>query len=228
MNELRSNETRAKVTIALILTVMLVNIVNFVFDVSNFELYKKIAAGAKYTVEEIENREFNNLVILMVYITVFVASAVAFIMWFRRAYNNIKCLGTDINHYENWTVISWFIPVLNLFRPYQIMREMYKKSDEYITSRDSEHKPAELIFVGWWWALWIMTALYGNIVQVITINAESLGDYLLSSKLFVLNVLLTVPLALCTIRVIKDYRKIEKKITDIHNNSAMPENISAA
>ena len=49
--------------------------------------------------------------------------------------------------------MGWFfVPIMNLFRPYQVMNELHKTSN--LVSAGSP-------VVGWWWGLWIVAGVVG-------------------------------------------------------------------
>ncbi|MBC8068706.1 MAG: DUF4328 domain-containing protein [Deltaproteobacteria bacterium] len=59
------------------------------------------------------------------------------------------------------SMVWWyFVPVLNLVRPYQCMRELWHASFPY--SRRNSAPPSEL---GMWWALWLAGWFLGNLAS---------------------------------------------------------------
>jgi hypothetical protein len=73
----------------------------------------------------------------------FVAGAIAIPMWCHRAYRNLPALGAGVVRFSpGWAAGSWFVPVLNLFRPYQVLRELW------VQSRTSP-EPWTLLKRGW-------------------------------------------------------------------------------
>ena len=56
---------------------------------------------------------------------VWLGTATAVLMWVHRAYRNLPALGArDMAYSPGWAVGWWFIPFLNLVRPYQVVREI--------------------------------------------------------------------------------------------------------
>jgi hypothetical protein len=85
-----------------------------------------------------------------------VATIVAFCMWLHRLYRNLPALGaTGLRYSPGWAAGAWFVPILNLWRPYQIVREVWQRT-----------APAGQ---GWdllklWWGLWLVSNYVGNFV----------------------------------------------------------------
>ena len=70
-----------------------------------------------------------------------------FCVWIYRAHGNLTALGaTNLRFSPAWAVGWYFVPIMNLFRPYQVMKELWEESDPR----------AELTLVKWWWGLWIV------------------------------------------------------------------------
>jgi len=71
---------------------------------------------------------------------------IMFFNWVYFANKNSRAFATNIRFQPDWAVQCFFIPVVNLFRPYQIMQEIWKVSENprsWIGRRDS-------IYVGFW------------------------------------------------------------------------------
>lgn len=91
-----------------------------------------------------------------------VAAAVAFCRWFYRAYANLPALGERHPRFTpGWAIGYFFIPVLNLFRPYQAAKEIWAAS----TGR-----PHGLLVA--WWALWLFANFAGNASATFAIRQE--------------------------------------------------------
>jgi len=86
------------------------------------------------------------------------ACAIAFCIWFHHAYRNMGYLGEMRSHAVGWAPGSFFVPILNLYRPYQIAKEIWHASAplEEAYSGVVPHGP-----VSRWWALWLI----GNIIS---------------------------------------------------------------
>ncbi|CAN5537127.1 hypothetical protein BH20ACT15_BH20ACT15_01250 [soil metagenome] len=59
----------------------------------------------------------------LAYVLGVIGAAVAFLIWFHRAYSNLPALtGGALRYKTTWAGWSWFIPIFNLFRPKQTIR----------------------------------------------------------------------------------------------------------
>lgn len=62
------------------------------------------------------------------WLVAFVVAAVVFIWWFRRAYGNLPALGAPQKYRAGWAIGAWFVPILNLFRPWKMTEEIWRGS----------------------------------------------------------------------------------------------------
>jgi hypothetical protein len=146
------------------------------------------------------------------HIIIIILSIVFFIMWFRRAYYNLHMLPWHNARYtEGWAAGSWFVPVINLWWPYQIMVDIWRGTQNALKERLGE--PQSAAIVGWWWALHLITSFYGNISARIYWNADKDIDSLLSStKVDFIGEILSISAIIITIILIQRTNNFEKEL----------------
>ncbi|MBX9789840.1 MAG: DUF4328 domain-containing protein [Pirellulales bacterium] len=91
-----------------------------------------------------------------------VCTATSFLFWFHRAYRNLPALGAaDLSFTPAGAVVCWFIPLLNLGRPYLFACEIWRASDPtFAGDADTRWRNAPLTWlIKSWWALWLMSFL---------------------------------------------------------------------
>jgi Domain of unknown function (DUF4328) len=96
-----------------------------------------------------------------------VAGAACFIPWFHRAYKNLHARHST-RFGTGWAIGAWFVPFLNLVRPYQIAKELVSLSGRAPTTSTNT--------VTVWWALLIASGI-GNRV-VFTFNPETIDEFI--------------------------------------------------
>lgn len=107
-------------------------------------------------------------IVAILYTVIFIASVVLIAMWIYRAHANLKERGIETESSPGWAVGWFFIPIANLFKPFQYMRELWNESHlEY----DSYGEPAPSEITAWW-ACWIL----GNILANVSLRMTSFGD----------------------------------------------------
>ena len=113
---------------------------------------------------------------------VYLVTVVLFCMWVYRANKNARALGAQgMTFTPGWSVGWFFIPIMNLFKPYQAVREIHQASDPYADARTWRKAPVAAI-VGWWWAFWIISNILGQIEFRLALRGEGemalAGSYL--------------------------------------------------
>ena len=96
--------------------------------------------------------------VAILFLFVYVASAVAFLMWQFRISGNIRRLDMPSQQFSpGWGVVTWFVPIVNLFLPYQVMAEIWRGSNA--TRREAWNKSTVPIVLGAWWGLHLLSSI---------------------------------------------------------------------
>jgi hypothetical protein len=99
----------------------------------------------------------------------YLVTAVAFLVWFHRAYANLPALGIEpLPFAPGWTVGAWLVPVLNLIRPKQIMDAIWRGSDPGRPRYDPFWCTGSVrILVHLWWAVFVVSWLVDRTTAVL-------------------------------------------------------------
>lgn len=165
--------------------------------------------NGNYTQEEATTNDIRHQVIAYTNIVVYIVCMVLFILWFRRAYNNLNLsFKANTKYAEGWAAGAWFVPFINLVRPYFIMQEIWVKTQE-ATHNLITHKNGKII--GWWWVIWIINNIGTNFINRYfkETNVEELITSTSASIIF--NFIELVALALLII-IIKNIMVFEKNL----------------
>jgi serine/threonine protein kinase len=146
----------------------------------------------------------------------FPVTAGLWLAWFRRAYLNLPALGARRLRFRPWWAVgAWLLPVFSLFRPKQLLNDIWRASDPDLPPDQAASwrgRPvAELL--GWWWLAFVASVL----VRSITTDAvHAAADFMLlgllperfdrfqpSAGMQVLADLLTVLCGLLALRVVR-------------------------
>ena len=88
-------------------------------------------------------------------LVVFLVTVVTFIVWLYRVYSNLKPLGAyELRFGKGWAIGGWFVPILNWWRPKQIVNDAWRASDPdlgfWTHRREWEDAPVPPLFLLWW------------------------------------------------------------------------------
>ena len=210
MEQLRPNAQRAKNAILLIWIILIMNVVALFLDLLEYQLLNTSINGGEISMADAEANDTRQQIWAIAYICCYIISIVTFLQWFRRAYLNLSTQVTNLEHSENFTLWCWFTPVLNFYVPYNIMKTLYKKTDEVLSDKLRLYiHGLSSKFVGWWWALWIINGVIDRIIFAQTKNADTIPKLFVCTNLGIISSILGIFLCLVTIKVITDYSKIE-------------------
>lgn len=143
------------------------------------------------------------VLVLLLQVLVFIATAVAFVMWMHRAYRNLPALGAQsLETTPGWAIGYFFIPFANLVKPFQAIREIWHASKPGSETNENfggvSARGGTPALVGWWWAFWIIANISGRVSDRIdtdgTIESMLLGTWanIASDGLFVVAAVLAI------------------------------------
>lgn len=157
----------------------------------------------------------------------FVACIVLFVVWIRRANRNASALGArGMEFTPGWAAGWFFVPIANLFKPYQAMREIYQASDP---DRDDQSDEASLLSLHWsndpaplqmklWWGTWILMSFLDNASMRLSFRDDA-ASRAASAWLGVAGAVVAIP---CTVLVIWLVLEIEDRQARRHARRFQP------
>src|SRR5262245_55676307 len=152
----RSGARRARVAIVALAVTMLLALLDPVTSFWQIGLIKRIEGGGDWSQQEADMSDIVTGLFALFYIGAYVVAIITFLMWFHRVRANLPALGiTDARCSPRWAVGWWFIPIMNLFRPYQVTSEIWRASDPDAVPSDWRQRPTSPL-LGWWWALFLI------------------------------------------------------------------------
>lgn len=151
-------------------------------------------------------------IVALLTLPLYCATVIAFLMWVYRANSNARALGAEgMTYSPGWCCGWFFIPVMNLFRPYQAVREIAQASNPRYGPADwrAASPPGVL---GVWWGLWLLSNFLGQLEFRLAMRDEPELETA-SSVVGVGTGLIGVALAVAVIRVVRGiHRSQEAKV----------------
>ena len=112
--------------------------------------------------------------------------------WIYRASLNAHALAEGLRTSPGWSVGWFFVPFANLWKPFQGLREAWQASADPKAWRE---QPTPELF-RWWWGLWLVSSILGNIAARLQTGASSVGAEMFAGGLNLVNDLIGIPLDL--------------------------------
>ncbi len=220
MKMLKPNGQRAKRAITLIWIVLILEVINLISSYFQYDLLQRFVHGETVSQTEIILNDLREMIAGIFYFIAFIISTVTFIQWFRRAYYNLHQRVNNLLQSEGWAAGSWFVPLISLFRPYQIMKELYEESTDLLENKGHQVSNLSIRTVSWWWGLWIASSIFGNFIFRYTLKADTPDEFIFGTAASMIQNVINIPLALLAIKVIKDYARIEPLLFDLKEEEA--------
>jgi len=182
-------------------------IVSAVSDYFQIELLNRIITGSQFTMSEVDANDDRQALIGITYLIINLVVIIMFLIWFHRAHRNLRALGAnDLKYSPGWAVGGFFIPIWNLFRPYQVAQEIWKASEpDCLSSSGSDWKHTKgSALIGWWWALFLITGWVGNFLLRSALGAETTESIQSYSYTLLVSDVLLIPAIVLAIFVVKN------------------------
>ena len=137
--------------------------------------------------EQIDTSNDQRTLISVIIVAAMVVTGIGFMAWMRRLLLNLKPLGGWSRWTPGWAIGGWFVPILNLIRPKQVMDDIWRGSDPDDPDAGVQPKSAKVDpLLRWWWAFWLAGGIGGTAASYyIGGEIESillLGGYTFCSK----------------------------------------------
>jgi hypothetical protein len=211
-----SNIKRGKNIEIFIWIILLIEIVGLISAYLQYDLIAMAQVGLGISQSAAENNDLRELIISRVFTVTYIITIVLFIMWFRRAYNNLNRLGIETNYPEGWAAGAWFVPFLNLYRPYQIMKELYEKTYRNFKGTNDRFAVLEDInLVAIWWTFWVLKNIIGQISSKISTSAVTLEQIESATTVHMIYYVVGIITAFVTVKVVRNYNFIEPLLENI-------------
>lgn len=128
---------------------------------------------------------------------------ILFSMWVYRINKNSHALASKLRYTPGWSVAWFFIPIANLWKPYQVLKELWFAN--YNTPQFEEKKTIKFIKIFWFFAVINMSLSQAATVR--SIRAKELPDLAFANKLMLLSDFIDIPFYVFSIiLVIKIYK----------------------
>ena len=140
-----------------------------------------------------------------------VVTAITFLKWIYRAYKNVQGFGAEgLRFSPGWAIGYYFIPILSLIRPVQVMSEIWRASYD---PRNWPQSPGSWLIAAWW----TLFLLYSGATQVslqIGIQASTNDQWTLAAVFAILGDFFSVPLSIIVLRLVTEIYKRQKELVE--------------
>lgn len=219
--EIFDNSKRGKIAIYAFWVIIAIDLVAILSGYVELDLLKQIKFGEFVDDSAIDTSDFRQVVLGILQTISYIVCSIIFLYWFRRAYGNLHRLGIKyINHSESMAIWAFVIPIVSLFRPVQIMNEIWVETQNYIKKNDRNFKITNgILFIGFWWLLFIVTNIIGRFILRDALNLETIDDLINNSQNQLYSDILQVVEAFFIIGIVYKISQFEEKLAEVVKRS---------
>ena len=137
----------------------------------------------------------------LAFVFVFFITAFMILRWIYLTSQNSHLISSDtMEDSPGWAVGWYFVPIANLWKPYQAMKEIWRVNV-------SDTTPS--IFP-WWWLFWILTSYLGNLSAQASLFWDSENNLIQSNMFYLLSDITNIPLCLIFITIMNQIYQSQK------------------
>ncbi len=175
------------------------------------QMLQRMVDGAIVAEGEADTNDERQLMIYGASILVYLMTAIVFMRWTYLASRNARSLVDEKLEYSpGWAVGWFFVPIANLWKPYQVMIELFKASHpDYIENWSEAPSTPE---ISRWWTVWIFAFVIGRVSSRMSMRAETTEQLLGSSQVLLVCDVISVALGIAAIMLVSKLQswQIEK------------------
>src|SRR5215213_4008509 len=173
-------DTRAAWARGLLIAFIVAAVVTIVYDLLKIGLLASAQDGDFLTADDASALDTAEAFVGFGSIIVWLACAVLFLMWVHRVHRNVRAIGTaGLREGDGWAVGMWFVPVVNLFRPFQMLNDVDKASGLGAAARlpGWRDRARGSALLGWWWGSWLAAGfLGGGVLRTSLLNENTVEE----------------------------------------------------
>lgn len=192
--------------IIFLIGIAVLSIVSFGSGLLQMQLLARIQAGVQIPPEVAQANDDRQFVIAMMELGAMVTTGILFLTWMRRAYNNVPAFGMEEPSYSpGWAVWGFLVPFLNLIRPYQVMKEIWRASDPGVRPGPGWVDAPVSPLVSWWWGMYLVMNLVASLgVRMALEGSAAAGDLRALTQIDVIASAVTIPAAVFAAGVVRE------------------------
>lgn len=205
----QSSQGIAKFLTFLIAIDIVLSVISMGSDVLEIQLLDDMQNGREFTQEQVDANDSRQALIGISQLALIGFTAIVFLRWVFISAKNAQSFSDHLmSHSPGWCVGWYFVPIMNLFRPYQAMKEIWQASQAR-PNEDWFDAPTPGV-VNAWWGLWILCGIVGQANFRFSLRAESIEEFIASDVISIGTLAVGVVLDFVVIAMISRLVKIQE------------------
>jgi len=206
------NGISTKLTVACLSILAIVTTAAIVSDWLQFSMLENINWISQ---EEAEKNDARVSFVDNLHIVAMLLSGLAVLIWRYKVNRNCWYFGAEQMRFTPGWAVGWsFVPVMNFFRPYQVMQEIWKIS----TDLENWKNQKSSVLIKWWWFFCLVDVFFGRVFSRLAIKGafknETVRQLQEVTVASIMSSVTTLIACLFTIALILEVRKRQLKLTE--------------
>jgi hypothetical protein len=224
MELLKPNKNRADLARYVYILLIFLSALNLIFDYQVLYFFQELNVGANIPAERLKANENARTFLAIVNLVASLASILFMVMWFRRAYWNLHQIFDGLRFSEGWAAGAWFVPIIFLYRPYQIMKEMFEETRFFLKENNHPGEANVLTYsrVNWWWAVFIINNMFQFVLFRYILTYNNADAVYNDTIMQMIAEILDIASVYLTMNMIKTYNKAEMLLPELWSSDAIP------
>jgi len=226
MAPIKNNLPRANAARIIFYLLTGVSIIMLFSNILQYQLLTDVKNGIAISQETAAANDLRQRIISIINILLLLVSTGLFLVWTYRAYDNLYTLKKDeMSTTPGWAVGYWFVPVLSLFKPYLVMKEIWDETKTYPMHQNEKWDTSGGSIVGVWWTCSLLSVFSSYFVIFVFTDRKSLDGLLdLTSAAICSNIILIVA-KVVTLVMLNKVIALEKNLWIFVNTPVEPVNV---
>lgn len=211
-NKIHSNKQRGENAILFLKSNILFSIIFLILVIWQYQIIQELSPNSTKPIDILSTPMQIQSLVSVGFVFITIICGIMFLLWFKRAYHNLHQVNSTLKYKEKWAIWGWFIPIINLWRPYQIMKEIYihATTQEKKNNASDEEEIITTPIIDAWWLLWIASGIFSQII-----NRLPKEDISQLESLYILSILAFSILIIDAVLLIKIIKKCLLKEQEI-------------
>lgn len=146
-------------------------------DALELRFYLKLESGQFVSDPQMmaaaESNDQRQIILYVAHMTVLVLTFIFVGRWIYFSSRNLRAFGAiGLSIRPGWAVGWYFIPIANIWKPYEAMKEIWQASSDPMDWPD-QRTPG---LMPAWWALWLISGFAGRVLNRLSSQAESIAE----------------------------------------------------
>jgi Domain of unknown function (DUF4328) len=191
---------------------ILVDVVNILvtfLEVQTLERLRRGEASSQDAVDALDRSGVVGIVVAAVYL----GAIVMWLVWQHRGQANLHALAIPgLTFSPGWAVGWWLIPVANLWKPFQTVRELWKASG----GDETWWRIATWPLIGWWWACWVaFNILYNATIRYWATDSGTVDTLIVGDWFSIAGDLVSIVAAILAISIVRSVTERQAGIVNL-------------